>query len=118
MLASYVDDMVSITNTGPHGAPVIIEGKAAFRTRFEPIMGILDAKTSIADFRHFGEFARIRFLTYVRHRATGLEVTGSYREICTFRGDKIWKIEDFHDAAKMAAFWNLVSFEMTPSISP
>jgi hypothetical protein len=35
-------------------------------------------------------------------------MTGTYREICTFRGNKIWKIEDFHDAARMSAFWKLI----------
>lgn len=107
MLESYVDDMVSITNTGPDGGPMRIEGKAAFRACFEPIMSILDTKTSIVAFQLKGTTARVRFRAYLRHYATGLEMTGTYREICTFRENKIWKIEDFHDAAKMSAFWRL-----------
>jgi ketosteroid isomerase-like protein len=113
MLDSYVDDMVSITNMGPDGVPMTIEGKAAFRAVFEPVMGIIDSKTFISDFQFLGATARIRFQTYLRHRVTGLELTSTYREICTFRDDKIWKIEDFHDAALMSTFWKLVGIEAT-----
>jgi ketosteroid isomerase-like protein len=109
MLESYVDDMVSITNTGPDGRQVVIEGKKAFRSRFEPVLSVLDTKISIAAFHLEGKTARIRFRTYLRHYATGFEMTGTYREICTFRGNRIWKIEDFHDAARMTAFWKLIS---------
>lgn len=108
MLASYVDDLVSITNTGPDGRPMVIEGKKAFRACFEPILSVLDTKTSITAFQLEGTTARIHFNTYLRHAATGFEMTGTYREICTFRGNKIWKIEDFHDAARMSAFWKLI----------
>jgi ketosteroid isomerase-like protein len=108
MLAAYVDDLTYVSNTGPDGQSLVINGKADFRARFEPIMSIVEAKTFIEDFRFLGTTARIRFSTYVRHRETGHELTGTYREVCTFRGLKICKIEDFHDAARMAAFWQLV----------
>jgi ketosteroid isomerase-like protein len=107
-LSCYVDDMVHITNTAGNGEPFILNGKEAFRARFEPVMQVVDSKTFIIDFRFFETFARIRFQTYMKHRATGFEYNGVYREICTFRGDKIEKIEDFHDAARMAAFWRMV----------
>ncbi len=108
MLDAYVDDLTYVSNTGLNGQPLVINGKAGFRARFAPIMAIVEAKTFIEDFRFSEITARIRFRTYVRHRETGLEMTGTYREVCTFRGQKICSIEDFHDAAKMAAFWQLV----------
>ncbi len=114
MLQKYVEDLVYVTNTGPDGSSLTIYGREAFRARFEPIMDIVDAKTIVQHFQYDGSFARVRFNTYVRHRQTGLEMTGSYRQIIEFRGFKICRLEDFHDAAKMAAFWRLVETASQP----
>jgi ketosteroid isomerase-like protein len=114
MLQKYVEDLVYVTNTGPEGRSLTFYGKEAFRARFEPIMGIVDAKTTVRHFRYDGNFARVRFDTHVRHRRTGLEMTGSYRQIIAFRGFQICRLEDFHDAAKMAAFWRLVEMASQP----
>ncbi|MFT3730788.1 MAG: nuclear transport factor 2 family protein [Hyphomicrobium sp.] len=111
VLDQYVDDLVAITNAGPDWQPMIIEGKAAMRARYAPIMDIIDSRTTILSFDFDGSSARIRFGAFLRHRATGLEMKGTYREMCTFRGDKIARIEDFHDVAKIAAFWRLIEFE-------
>ena len=39
----------------------------------------------------------------------GIVLVGSYRQIVTYRGDKIERMEEFHDAAKMIAFWQMIS---------
>ena len=108
MLEKYVDDMVYATNTGPDGSLLMIRGKEDFRARFEPVMAIIDSRTSMQSFRFDGDAARVRFKTFVRHRQTGQEMIGSYRQLVQFRGFKICRLEDFHDAAKLAAFWRLV----------
>jgi ketosteroid isomerase-like protein len=115
MLEKYVDDMVYATNTGPDGSLLTIRGKEDFRARFEPVMKIVDATTSMQSFRFDGDAARIRFNTCVRHRQTGQEMTGSFRQLVQFRGFKICRLEDFHDAAKMAAFWRLVAMQTANS---
>ena len=111
MLEKYVDDMVYATNTGPDGSLLMIRGKEDFRARFEPVMAIIDSRTSMQSFRFDGDAARVRFKTFVRHRQTGQEMTGSFRQLVQFRGFKICRLEDFHDAAKMAAFWRLVDMQ-------
>lgn len=118
MLQKYVDDLVYVTNTGPDGSSLTIRGREAFRARFEPIMGIVEAKTTIQHFHYDGRLARVRFGAYVRHRRTGHEMTGSYRQIIEFRGFQICRLEDFHDAAKMAAFWRLVETASQPDKLP
>jgi hypothetical protein len=35
-------------------------------------------------------------------------LVGSYRQLVTYRGDKIERLEEFHDAAKMIAFWQMI----------
>ena len=118
MLQKYVEDLVYVTNTGPDGSSLTIRGKEAFRARFEPIMGIVEAKTTVQHFHYDGRIARVRFGAYVRHRQTGHEMTGSYRQVIEFRGFQICRLEDFHDAAKMAAFWRLVETARQPDKLP
>ena len=38
-------------------------------------------------------------------------LVGSYRQLVTYRGDRIERLEEFHDAAKMIAFWQMISGE-------
>jgi|SRR3569832_1922643 uncharacterized protein (TIGR02246 family) len=108
MLASYTEDVTYVSNTGPNGESMTLRGKAEFRARFEPILSIVRAVTSLESFYLEGSVARIRYQTYVLHHATGHEMTGTYRQLCTYRGLQICRIEDFHDAAKIAAFWRLI----------
>ena len=108
MLQMYVDDLEYITNTGPDGSSLTIHGKEDFRARFEPVMAIMCPRTSIESFHFENGIARVRLSAYARHRGTGLELTGNYRQLIEFRGFQICRLEDFHDAAKMAAFWRLV----------
>lgn len=35
-------------------------------------------------------------------------LSGSFRQVSLFGGMKIMAIEEFHDAAKMRAFWKMV----------
>ena len=63
--------------------------------------------------RPIAAIARAQIDTYVRHRRTGHVLAGSYRQVVTYRGNEIWRIEEYHDAAKMAAFWRLVASEET-----
>jgi hypothetical protein len=36
-------------------------------------------------------------------------LSGQYRQVFTFKNDKIIQLEEFHDAAKLATFWRLVT---------
>lgn len=43
------------------------------------------------------------------HKATGLQLIGSYRQIMHFEGFKICRLQEFHDAAMLNAFWQMVA---------
>ena len=109
VLSNYVDDLVYTCNTGgPAGEPVTLYGKTAMRERFAPVLVTVESKTSVDGFSFEGGIARIRLSSCVRHKATGHVLAGSFRQVMHFRGFKICKLEDYHDAARMAAFWRLV----------
>jgi ketosteroid isomerase-like protein len=109
VLANYVDDLIYTCNTvGAEGEPITLYGKAAMRERFEPALVAVDSKTVINGFRFDDGVARVRLWSSVKHKATGHLLSGSFRHVVHFRGFKIAKLEDFHDAARMAAFWRMV----------
>jgi hypothetical protein len=112
VLQKYVDDLVYITNTGPSGASLTINGKDGLRRRFVAVMAAVESASRIDAFRYEGGVARIRLSAIIRHRSTGHVFKCSLRQIIYFREFQICKQEDFHDAAKMAAFWNLVEMPM------
>jgi ketosteroid isomerase-like protein len=110
VLDKYVNDLVYITNTGgkAYGESLTINGKDDLRRRFTAAMTAVDSRTQIEAFRYESGVARLRLTAVIRHRATGHTLTCSLRQVLSFRGYQIAKHEDFHDAAKMAAFWRLV----------
>ena len=108
VLAKYVDDLVYVPNFAPDGEPTPIHGKEDFRRRFTPVLAIVESKTSIDSFHFQDGDARVQLSAFVRHRTTNHVLTGSFRQKFHFRKFQICKLEDFHDAAKLAAFWRLV----------
>lgn len=112
VLAHYVDDLVYWCNTcGRDGSPLTIVGKADFRAFLEPIARIAESMSVPELFRFEDGVARAQVECYIKHRQTGLSLSGSYRQLAMFRGSQICRLEEFHDAAKMAAFWRLVAGE-------
>lgn len=111
VLSYYASDCTYWCNAGIDGTPFVLEGKPAFRAYLQSIISAAESRTVIDLFQFDGDTARAQVDAYVRHRGTGHVLAGSYRQIVTYRGTKIWRIEEYHDAAKMAAFWRLVASE-------
>ncbi len=114
ILCHYVDDVIYWCNAGSlDGTPYIIEGKQSYRTFLTSIAAVVES-ASVTEHFHFEDgVGRAKVEAYIRHKKTGHTLSGSYRQIVTYRGRKIAKIEEYHDAAKMAAFWRLVTSEET-----
>ena len=47
----------------------------------------------------------------IRHKDTGHKLAGTFRQVVYYRNNQIAQLEEFHDAARMAAFWRLVAGE-------
>jgi ketosteroid isomerase-like protein len=112
VLDNYTDDLLYTSNAGgPDGQPLQAFGKSGLRAMLAPVLPAFETMTSIEDFKFDEDVARVRVISYAFHIATGLELSGTYRQIMHFRGFKICRLEEFHDAAKLNAFWRLLAAE-------
>jgi ketosteroid isomerase-like protein len=110
VLSNYVEDLTYYCNTGgPDGGPLLISGKQALRQMLMPILEVAESVSVSEYFRYEDGVGRAMIECYIRHKTTRHVLVGSYRQIVTYRGDKIERMEEFHDAAKMIAFWRMVS---------
>lgn len=114
MLSYYADDCIYWCNAGSiDGSPFVVEGKQALRTFLWSIASVAESKSVIEHFHFADGIGRAKVEAYIEHRRTGHTLAGSFRQIVTYRGRKIARCEEYHDAAKMAAFWRLVTSEET-----
>ena len=109
LLDLYVDDLTYYSNYGdPHGGPFSLAGKAALRSYVTPIAQLecLSVPERFT-FRNGRGYATAEF--YMRHRISGLMHAGAFRQIVSYRDNKILRLEEYHDAPALAAFWAMVS---------
>jgi hypothetical protein len=112
VLSHYVDDLNYSCNTGgPDGGPLLIIGKQELRAMLKPVVDVAESVSVAEYFRYSEGVGRAKIECYIRHKTTHHTLVGSYRQLVTYRGNKIARMEEFHDAAKMMAFWRLVSGE-------
>lgn len=112
VLDHFNDDIVYCCNTGgPDGGPLILDGKEPYRQMLEQIADVAESVSVPEYFRFNDGVARAKIECYIRHKTTRHTLVGSYRQLATFRGSKIVRMEEFHDAAKMIAFWRMISGE-------
>jgi len=112
MLGHYVDNLTYWCNVGAiDGQPFTIEGKQGLRTLLRSVLAVTESATSIETFRFEAGVADASIAAHVRHRRTGHEMSGVYRQVVTFRGRKILRCDEHHDAERMSAFWRMVTIE-------
>jgi ketosteroid isomerase-like protein len=110
LLSYYVDDLTYWCNAGSlDGVPYVIEGKQPYRTFLRSIAAVAESASVTEQFQFEDGIGRARVEAYIRHRRTGHTLSGTYRQVVTFRGRKILRLDEYHDAAKMAAFWRMVT---------
>ena len=110
VLRNYVDDLTYYCNTGgPDGGPLSVVGKQALRNMLQPIVEVAESVSVSEYFRYSDGVGRAMIECYIRHKTTHHTLVGSYRQLVTYRDDKIERMEEFHDAAKMIAFWKMIS---------
>lgn len=114
LLTFYTDDLTYWCNAGSlDGTPFTVEGKPGFRTFLRSIASVAESASVTEHFTFEDGVGRANVEAYIRHRRTGHVMSGTFRQIVTYRGRKILKLEEFHDAAKMAAFWRMVTSDET-----
>lgn len=116
MLRAYDEDVVYWCNTGgPDGNSLTIAGKAALREFLTSVSAVSESVCVSEYFRLINGVGRAKVEAFIRHRKTGHWLVGSFRQVVTFRGGRIVRVEEYHDAAKMAAFWRLIAGEPVAS---
>jgi ketosteroid isomerase-like protein len=114
LLSHYHDDMTFWSNTGTDGKPFSISGKPAFA---EFVRGLARESEGHSVVRQFGfenGVARAKVDYALRHKETKLNLLGSYRQVTTFRDGKILRVEQYHDAPRTTAFYQMVADEQEP----
>ena len=112
MLSWCHDDVTHFLNTGaPDGGPLRLFGKAELRSFLLPIASICESATVPISFVFGDSIGRAQIEAYVQHRKTRHVLSGTYRQLVFFDGFRISALEEFHDAAKMKAFWDMVRSE-------
>lgn len=119
MLRNYSDDVVYWCNTGgPDSGPLTITGKAALAEFLRAARAVTESVCVSEYFRLIDGVGRSKVEAFIRHKRTGHTLSGSYRQLVTFRDGKITRVEEFHDAAKFAAFWRLIRGEPAAEHNP
>lgn len=110
MFAYYNPDVLYTCNTlVGDGFPQQISGRDAMRDFLVPMLDEVECLTVVEAFHFTEDTARAMIAVWLRHLSTGIELSGQFRQV--FRFDEFYKIvslEEFHDAAKLRAFWQLV----------
>lgn len=79
------------------------------RQFLEPLTNLIESVSVVEGFQFQGDTARATIACYLKHYATGIVLSGQYRQVIRFKGDYIDQLEEFHDAARLATFWKLVA---------
>lgn len=109
LLQYYSPDVVYTCNGEPSGAhPVRYIGRDALRGFLAPLLDLIESVSVVEGFQFSGNKARATVGCYMKHFATGIILSGQYRQVFLFADDRISQLEEFHDAAKLATFWQLV----------
>ena len=112
LLSHYTDDMIYWCDAGViRGVPFQIDGKPEMRTFLRSILAVAESASAVVDFKLEGNIGHATIDAHVRHRRTGREIAGSYRQVVTFRGRKIMRADEFHDSDRMSQFWRMVSVD-------
>jgi ketosteroid isomerase-like protein len=110
ILAQYDDEVTFWSNVGgATGEPRTIIGKSAFRAFVEALAQDMEGVTVTEHFHFVDGVARAKVEYYVLHKSTGHVLCGSYRQVTPFRGGRILRVDQYHDAARTAAFWRMIS---------
>ena len=109
LISYYVDEMTHWSNVGgPDCGALSIIGKDAFRAYLEAT-SVMESISVPHNFRFAGGLGRASVEFYVRDSKTGHRHTGTYRQVVSYRDDKILRIETYHDAKALTAYCELIS---------
>lgn len=120
LLSLYDDDLTYWCNVGgADGGPHVLQGKAEFRTALERFLINAEAVSKVLSFVLHDPYSnhpvgKASIHHRVVHVPSGHVLDGTFRQIVTFRSGKVLRLDEYHDEARMKAFWQLVSWGERP----
>lgn len=108
MVACFAKDMVFWCNAGdPAGGPIQFDSSEAFRQSLKAVMETTRSRSEVVSFSFDGTVARANIRIRLESLVNGIVLVATYREVVRYRGLLISRIEEYHDAARLTAFWKL-----------
>ena len=115
MLTWYHDDIAYYNNAGGiDGNVVKLYRKSDMRAFLQPLLNVADCMSVPLTFNYRDGVGRAQVEVVIRHRRSGIKLKGTYRQFVTFQDLQIIAHEEFHDAARMKAFWAMVQSPANP----
>lgn len=110
LLDQYTGDMEYWCNAGdPAGGPIEFKGKPAFQDSLAAILRTTRCTSRILTFDFDGTRAKINAWYRLERTGTAIVLEGTYRQIVSYDRGLISRLEEFHDAGRLTAFWQLSS---------
>jgi ketosteroid isomerase-like protein len=118
LLAQYTDDLAYWCNAGnPAGGPVEIFGRDAFRETLAAVLRTALCNSHVLTFDFDGALGRTKAHYRLEHRDVAAVLEGTYRQVIHYRGGLISRLEEFHDAGRLTAFWKLATVGTEPRVA-
>jgi ketosteroid isomerase-like protein len=114
LLDLFDDDMIYWSNVGDARGENTISGKAAFAAFLAPLQG-MEGLSVPHSLRFNGDTATANVEFYLRDQKTGYSHSGTFRQVLTYRGGRILRMDEYHDAAALGSFIALLSSESSAS---
>ncbi|MBS0252568.1 MAG: hypothetical protein JSR78_16050 [Proteobacteria bacterium] len=109
VLRTYADDIWFQRNAvDASSAPLVIVGRAAMGVFLRDVLSKATGMAVVDDFQFHAGIGRSRVSYFLKDRKTGQGLSGTYRQIVIFRDMQISRMEQFHDAARLTAFFKLI----------
>jgi ketosteroid isomerase-like protein len=109
VLRTYADDIWFQRNSVDYSTPpMIIRGRDAMGTFLRSVASKAKGMAVLESFQFHSGIARTRVSYFLQDLETDQSLSATYRQIVMFRGMQISRMEQFHDAARLDAFFRLI----------
>jgi ketosteroid isomerase-like protein len=116
VLRTYTDDIWFQRNSSDlEVPPYVIRGREAMGVFLRDVVQMAEGMAVLESFQFHSGIARSRVSYFLKDRKTGQSLTATYRQIAVFRNMQISRIEQFHDAARLSAFFRLIEVPTSPA---
>jgi len=120
-VSMFADDIVYQLYVSRSAQHICIErtGRSAVRSMLYDLLADFDYLSYEADILEVNNgVARVHTSYIMRHRATGDELAGSKRFVCTLKNGLFTRLHEYHDAALVEAFMKLAKWRLGEQEQP